>query len=225
MSNFLEKWRGNADTTAEASAERRVKRDEVLKAVRLERELETRHAAPASSAPQHDARAIFEQLCVCAIEDRNFIVRYEEQSNGLFRAKESVKIYEGQESGGTGRARATVVLSTDQIEGDHTPCPWCGDSGHYHCSCGGVVCGGRVVGELFICRESCGDRWIIGMPVTEIKGTKSQQERRESKAPPRPISFSSAQPKSATENRLLLGPAGELSGKKVSSHGRQNPRR
>ncbi len=210
MSSFLEKWRGNAETPSQPNIERRAKRDEVLKALRQEQEVETRQAAPASHAPQVDAREIIEQLFVCAVEDREFIVRYVRQPNGLFRAVESVKIHAGGGSA-KGSTRPTLVLSTDQIEGSHTACPWCGNSGHYHCHCGGVVCGGKLIGQLFTCRASCGDKWIIGSPVTEIKGTKPQQERHESKAPPRRASAPPGSSQPANENRLLLGAAGQNS--------------
>jgi hypothetical protein len=209
MSSFLEKWRGNAESQPQTSRERRAKRDEVLQALRQEREVETQPAEASPEGRPVDAREFFEQLCVCAVEDREFIVRYVRQPNGLFRAIESVKIPAG---GGSGKAstRSTLVLSTDKIEGSHTACPWCSNSGHYHCHCGGVVCGGKLVGQLFTCRASCGAKWIIGSPVTEIKGTKPQQDRQESKAPPRRASTTAASSKPATENHLLLGSASQL---------------
>jgi hypothetical protein len=208
MSSFLEKWRGNAESPSQTSFERRAKRDEVLQTFRQHHEVETQPAQAASAAPPVDAREFFEQLCVCAVEDREFMVRYVRQPNGLFRATESVKIHAGGGSG-KGSTRPTLVLSIDKIEGGHTACPWCGNGGHYHCDCGGVVCGGKLIGQLFTCRASCGEKWIIGSPVTEIKGTKPQQERHESKAPARRASASSGSSQPANENRLLLGAAGQ----------------
>ena len=214
MSSFMEKWRGNAENQPQTSGERRAKRDEVLQALRQEHEVETRPGDAGAAAPEVEVREFFEQLCVCAVEDRAFIVRYVQQPNGLFRAIESVKIHAGGGSG-KGGTRPTLVLSTGKIEGSHTACPWCGNSGHYHCDCGGVVCGGKLIGQLFTCRASCGAKWIIGSPVTEIKGTKPQQERQESKAPPRRASPSSASSKPAHENRLMLGSASQLPAKRA----------
>jgi hypothetical protein len=205
MSNFLERFRGNNPAPIDIGTTRFKEREQVLTSLAEQREFEVRQNTPVSPLPQTDAREFFDQRCVCAIEDLEFIVRYVRQPSGLFRATESIKPPQGQQSG-EASVPSSLVVPINQIEGSHTPCPFCGNSGHYHCNCGGVVCGGRVLGQLFTCRKSCGDKWIIGTPVTEIKGSKPRQEPQESKAPPRRPSSSAAPPKPASsENRLLLG--------------------
>jgi hypothetical protein len=213
MSNFLEKFRSSNAASIDIGTTRFTEREQVLTSLAEQREFEVRQNTPVSPPPQADAREFLDQRCVCAVEDLEFVVRYVRQPSGLFRATESIKLPQGQQSG-RASAPSSMVVSMNQIEGSHTACPWCGNSGHYHCSCGGVVCGGKLVGQLFTCRKSCGEKWIIGAPVTEIKGAKPRQEPQESKAPPRRPSSSAAPPKAASENRLLLGSVSQLAVKR-----------
>jgi hypothetical protein len=213
MSNFLEKFRSSNAASIHTDTTGFTKREEVLTSLAEQREFEVRQNTPVSPPPQADAREFFDQRCVCAVEDLEFVVRYVRQPSGLFRATESIKLPQGQQSG-RASAPSSMVVSMEQIEGGHTACPFCGSSGHYHCNCGGVVCGGKVVGQLFTCRKSCSDTWIIGTPITEIKGSKPSQEPQVSKAPPRRPFCSTAPPTAAHENRLLLGAASQLAVKR-----------
>jgi hypothetical protein len=173
MSNFLEKLRTNNEASIRTGTERLAQRDQVLTSLAEQREFEVRQNTPVSPPPQADAREFFDQRCACAIEDLEFVVRYVRQPSGLFRPTESIKLPQGQQSG-KASAPSSIVVPMNQIEGGLTPCPFCGNGGHYHCYCG-VVCGGKVVGQLFTCHKSCGQKWILGPPTTEIKGSKPRQ--------------------------------------------------
>lgn len=208
MSNFLDKWRPRAAPQEQETNRRETTRALVLQSVRESADFKPSQAEP--PARPVDTRKYFNQLCFCALRDLPFVVRYERQPNGRYRALESVQLQQGGASGREGQSE-TFILPTDQIDGGHTPCAWCGTTGHYHCHCGGVICGGKVKGNLFTCRVSCGAQWIMGPPVTEINLAKPEPpERQEWKAPPRKPAASYTPAKPEPEIRLQLGPASQI---------------
>jgi len=161
-------------------------------------------AASSFSAPGHAPGAIL-QRCACAVFDLEWLMHFEQQASGLYRAIDSTRIHAGDGSG-SGAAQSRV-LSVDKIEGGYTPCPWCGGdkARHlYHCHCGVPVCGGRVKGNLFICRDSCGERWEMGPPVREIRVTDARQDTRDYARPERGPANWQAPARSSSVERLLL---------------------
>jgi hypothetical protein len=178
---------------------------------RLNREGPARTASPSASprgscftAPV--ARRVVAQICVCAFYDLQFLDRFERQASGIYRVVDSIRIVAGE--GGGSDAEIGRVLNADDIRGNYMPCPWCGENGNmrYYCSCGGVVCGGKVKGNIFHCRASCGRSWPGGNPVHEIEVTE-ERERRQWQAPPRRGSAWQAPPRETNTSRLLLPPA------------------
>jgi hypothetical protein len=153
--------------------------DEALARVRQERAARrpsSPYPAPSVSASSFAAPepapvipAVLLHRCVCAVFDLEWYMRYERQRSGRYRAIESIRIHDGD--GVRQSATLSRTLRYDEIEGRHTPCPWCGDrvGTLYYCSCGAAVCGGRVKGNLFICRDSCGDQWEMGPPAREFQ--------------------------------------------------------
>jgi hypothetical protein len=175
---------------------------------RLHREGTARSASP-SASPRASCftapvvRRVVAQICVCAFYDLQFLDRFERQVSGIYRVVESIRIVAG-EGGGAG-AEIGRVLNVDDIRGNYMPCPWCGDNGNmrYHCDCGGVVCGGKVKGNIFHCRASCGQSWPVGHPIHEID-VSEERARREWQAPPRRGAAWQAPPRETSTSRLLL---------------------
>lgn len=118
--------------------------------------------------------------CVCAVHDRSYIVRYVRGAGGLYQYRESVKVL--------GNAEGSVEvrkISMRMFAPGPTPCPWCGDSYFHHCCCGAFVCGGRMTGNTFRCRDSCGATWE-GVPLDSVSvtnGAKAQAAPRPMQAP------------------------------------------
>lgn len=187
MSKFLEKWRVNGDLPS-ASGQPRANRDDVLAMLRQDRDA---------------AREIFDQMCVCAVHDQPFITRYTKQPSGKFRATQCIKVQEGSDSGRESIGKISK-LPTGEIDDGYPPCPWCGCKSniHYHCRCGGVVCGGRVKHQVFRCRRSCGAEWIPGPSTRDIEGTSSRADSEDRKASPKRAPMETMKPLS--ENHLLL---------------------
>jgi len=158
-------------------------------------------SAPASAAGAPSA--VFER-CVCAVFDLEWFVRFERQASGIYRVVESIRVHDGAGSGPG--AALSRVLSVDEVEGRYPPCPWCGDRAGalYHCDCGAVVCGGRVKGNLFICRDSCGDQWEMGPPAREIKVSEARRDTRDFRGPARGSAAWQAPGRSVNPARLLL---------------------
>lgn len=145
---------------------------------------------------------------VCAVFDQLFVERFERQASGLYRMVETIRIHEGDSAGaGAGVSR---TLNVREIEGRYLACPWCGDNRgkRYHCSCGTPVCGGRVTGNLFVCRDSCGDRWEVGPPSREIQVTEARQGERDFRGPTREPKTAQAPAKDLRPARLLAAPKG-----------------
>jgi hypothetical protein len=150
---------------------------------------------------------IFDLYCFCAIHDKPYTLRFERQSSGLLRFKESIK---GKpKTPGSDPAVFAVhyeagvkmgwKLSMKYFEHGTMPCAWCGDGSFGHCSqdCGALVCCGRMRGNTFHCRPSCGASWV-GVPMREVTGTTTRE-----RPPANRVSLSSAPAKP-----LLLLPAG-----------------
>jgi hypothetical protein len=178
---------------------------------RLHREGTPRSAFPSASSTASRftapaARRVVAQRCVCGIFDLEFFDRYEQQASGIYRVVESIRIVDRERGGAC--AEIGRVLNVDDIRGNYMPCPWCGDNGNmrYHCDCGGVVCGGRVKGNIFHCRASCGQSWPAGHPMHEID-VMEEREWREWKAPARRGYAWQAPQRETSPARLLLPPA------------------
>jgi hypothetical protein len=170
---ILQKLLGSTDITK--TRENRVaQREQLLNSVpeAKARIIEVSSARECPPSPE-----IFEELCVCAVRDRPYIVRYARQRNGKFRAESSRKVT-GASGGSIANGPLNATLPIDRFEGGISPCPWCGGLGHYHCSCGAILCGGRLAGNLFTCRDSCGRQWRPDHPVSELKGSLPQDAAR-----------------------------------------------
>jgi hypothetical protein len=118
---------------------------------------------------------IFDLSCVCAVHDKPYTLRFERQASGLLRFRESIKgrpslLPDNARAGGKG-----WTLRMQFFEDGATPCAWCGDRSFGHCSrdCGALVCCGRMRGNTFYCRPSCGASWV-GVPMREVEGTAGQ---------------------------------------------------
>lgn len=105
---------------------------------------------------------IFDLFCVCAVHDKPYTLRFERQASGLLRFKESIKGNTGGGHGGSadvGGKGSTLRLDYfENLAHAVTPCAWCGNGCFGHCSqnCGALVCCGRMRGNTFHCRKSCG---------------------------------------------------------------------
>jgi hypothetical protein len=213
MSNALIRWLGNALAPSDRNSKSLKGDRKSFTLIPFPSIIEVPRAKTAPS-PTPDDPDIFEQTCVCAVHDSYFITRYVKQPHGRYRATTTVKLDGGRESG-RGKSPALQTLSMDKIEGPHPPCPWCSCNMNmrYHCYCDGVVCGGRVEGTLFKCRDSCGKQWYPTGNVTEIKGIPPSPERKDYRpsggATPRP-SAPASQSRPVTPNRLLLGPGSNV---------------
>jgi len=121
------------------------------------------------------APATFDLYCSCAVHDKPYTLRFTRQPSGLLRFAASIK---GQPTTLPDNARGGGVgwtLRLDYFEATAAPCAWCGDRSFHHCAsyCGALVCGGRMNGNTFHCRKSCGASWI-GVPLREVKGRASR---------------------------------------------------
>ena len=143
---------------------------------------------------------VFDLFCVCAVHDKPYTLRFERQASGLLCFKESIK---GKPASSPDNARAGDkgwTLRLDYFENlAHavTPCAWCGNGCFGHCSqnCGALVCCGRMRGNTFHCRKSCGASWV-GVPLREVSGSVAEQPtpRRSSLSPARQVAAHSAKP-------------------------------
>jgi hypothetical protein len=171
------------------------------------------------SSASPDSPEIIDQLCVCAVHDSHYIVRYVRQPHGKYRPTTTLKLGVGRETGHP-KSGETQKLPIEKIEGSCPPCPWCGCHGstRYHCRCGGVVCGGRVEGTLFKCRVSCGAQWYSGVPANEINGLAAGSELKDQRTAGR----TTAKPSTTTSQalpdpgRLLLGPASNVPARRAT---------
>ncbi len=116
----------------------------------------------------------FSLQCFCAREDKPYIMHFVRQPNGKYRCIESVKLGR-RVNGPAAYVTSASTVRMDQIEG-RLPCAWCGTGGINHCAshCGAFVCSGRKQGQLFICRDSCGARWV-GTPLEVVEGETMQE--------------------------------------------------
>lgn len=191
--------------------------DEALARIRQEREAR-RSQSPSPSpsysnssfaAPERVAVAphVYLHRSVCAVFDLWFVERFERQASGLYRMVETIRIHDGD--GSTLGECQSQALSLRKIEGRYLPCPWCGDKAgkRYHCSCGASVCGGKVKGNHFVCRDSCGDEWDLGPPVHEIQVSEAKPNSNDWKPGERSHRTWQAPPRDVKPERLLLPPA------------------
>jgi len=131
------------------------------------------HGVTRSPAPE-----TFDLYCVCAVHDKPYTLCFVRQPSGLLRFSASVK---GKPSSLPDNARGSGVgwtLRLKYFETGAAPCAWCGDGSFHHCAshCGALVCGGRMTGDRFQCRSSCGASWV-GVPLREVKGTVQDKPR------------------------------------------------
>jgi len=159
---------------------------------KLRAERPARPAAPSPSFPPPRVSApaapcagppVFLEWGACAVHDRPFVTRIEQQPSGLYLRVACEQAHEGEDYGGVADSR---VLRLDQIRGSLGACPWCGDRGEqYQCHCGVWICGGRVDKRrnLFRCRDSCGRAWEIGEVATETQVSEEARRGDQWKAP------------------------------------------
>jgi hypothetical protein len=171
-------------------------------------------SAAGFAAPRAVASKNFELVCVCAVHDKPYILRFERQATGLLRFTKTIRM-EGQGSEGAHAPSGTEVYSPidthslKEFEKSAMPCAWCGDGSFNLCTCNALVCGGRSVGETFRCRPSCGAEWV-GVPLQEVQGSARREEHHWKRAP---ASASPARPsRVVNETRLTLtsGQSGAL---------------
>lgn len=148
------------------------------------------------------APEIFDLYCSCAVYDKLYTLRFTRQASGLLGFTASIKDHpstlpDNARGGGIG-----WTLRLDYFETTAAPCAWCGDRSFHHCgNCGALVCGGRMNGNTFHCRKSCGASWI-GVPLREVKGSMKREA-----SLPRRASPSAAPERAALSPKpmLLLG--------------------
>jgi hypothetical protein len=136
--------------------------------------------APLPALPPMSARPLvspgsekFILNCVCALVDRGYQLIFVRQPSGRLRYVESVKLTGDARAGSANaRAAASQTIPMADFEEGAWPCAWCGNDDFSNCYCG-LVCNGRMVGDLFRCRNSCGKEWV-GVPLREVQTSKEQ---------------------------------------------------
>jgi hypothetical protein len=213
MSNFLVRWLDQALAPSDRNSKSLKGGRKSFTLIPFPSIIEVPRAKTAPS-PTPDDPDIFDQTCVCAVHDLEYVIRYVKQPHGKYRPTTSTKLSAARESGAR-KSTEPQTLSIEKIEGSYPACPWCGchASAHYHCYCGGVVCGGRVEDGLFTCRDSCKRKWRSAGQPKEIKGIPPPSERKDYRpsggATPRPSAPASPSGP-MTPNRLLLGPGSNV---------------
>jgi hypothetical protein len=121
--------------------------------------------------------------CVCAIHDKPYQMVFEREASGRYRWVASIKLIEQGARSGSGRGGAAALqdILVEHLPSE-TPCAWCGNSSFHHCRCNSLVCGGRMRGETFVCRTSCGAEWI-GVPLRQVQGNKEEARPSRASAP------------------------------------------
>jgi hypothetical protein len=157
---FLERLKGQRQTTI-GDTELDVKRDKVP---------EPALPPVPRTPPVSPGREKFILTCVCAVEDRGYELVFARQPSGRLRYVESVKLT-GRAGSANARAAASQRIAMADFEEGRWPCAWCGNGSFSQCDCGGLVCQGRQVGDLFRCRDSCGKEWR-GVPLLEVQTSK-----------------------------------------------------
>lgn len=115
---------------------------------------------------------LFQFLCACAVHDESFLMTFAKRSDGLYVHKGNQKIV-GSLAEGSREAMQRSLLTPDECVGSRLPCPWCGAESLVNCvGCNMPVCKGRVDGEIFTCRDSCGARGLM-ISTKGLVGTKS----------------------------------------------------
>jgi hypothetical protein len=143
-----------------------------------------RRAVDGNAVAPRAAAEQFTLSCVCAKFDRPYELRFERQASGRLRCVESVRL-QGNARAGSART-AFQKISVDEFE-SYGPCAWCmNQAGIHQCGyCGGaLVCGARLEGNVFHCRDSCGASWV-GVPLTELEAAKEGPRKPMMSPPPR----------------------------------------
>jgi hypothetical protein len=126
--------------------------------------------------PAYPTSEKFGLNCFCAQHDRPYQLVFVRQPSGRLHFIESVKVT--ADATGSSSARSTTarqIIAIDDFEDEDPPCAWCGSGGFNHCAndCGALVCGGRMVGNLFRCRDSCGAEWK-GVPMRNVETSREE---------------------------------------------------
>jgi hypothetical protein len=154
----------------------------------------------------------FDLFCFCAVHDKPYTLRFERQPSGLVRFKESMKSKPSSlpDNARAGSGGGWTMHQLKYFENAATPCAWCGNKDFHYCAldCGALVCGGRMKGNTFHCRESCGASWV-GVPMLEVRGTVNRQSRECMTAPARGSLQPSHPAVGAGHHARLLLPAGK----------------
>jgi len=213
MNNFLVRWLGNALTPSAGKSKPSIK-DRKSSAITPWPSIIEVPRTKSNSSATSDSPDVFDQVCVCAVHDLEYVIRYVKQPHGKYRPSTSIKLSAARESGPR-KSAEQQKLSVEKIEGSYPPCPWCAchASAHYHCRCEGVVCGGRVEGNLFKCRNSCRAEWHPTGEVKQIKGTTPVSERKDYRPNGGATARTSApasQSRPVAPNRPLLGPGSNV---------------
>jgi len=148
---------------------------------------------------------VFELECVCAVDERRYILCFERKTNGMLRFSKSVKLDGGRGIQSTAGGRAAIrTLSLKEFELSATPCPWCGDGSFNYCShCDAYVCSGRKRGRTFHCRPSCRAEWV-GVPLEEVRGERREGEPEWTCTPPRRSAGPARSPSPSPVNKNAL---------------------
>jgi hypothetical protein len=152
MSGELVKWKGGKPVKAVPVAEMARALSEAL--------------AVFKPAPVPPARAIVaadmaDLVRVCAVHGRPYAARYIRGADGRFRRGPMLQLTVSMMERQYGDAGSALVPGADIA--DET-CPWCGAFGRgaVHCGkCGGEMCFGRTVRDVFTCHPLCGHRGKI----------------------------------------------------------------
>lgn len=161
------------------------------------------------------APEIFDLNCFCAVYDKPYTLRFVRQPSGLLRFKESIRgkpaapasdpaVFAIYYEGGV---KVGWKLSMKFFENTATPCAWCGNGTFHDCAldCLALVCGGRMKGNTFHCRRSCGASWV-GIPLQEVNGHAIHESSRLTSPRAKRI-LSAPRGEMASKPRLLLSAA------------------
>jgi hypothetical protein len=165
---------------------------------RLEKQSPVRNSGP----------EIVDVLRVCAVHDKPYFAVYLRSPIGRFKLIKTSKV-RSQSSGGPGEAgagRAVSIKAEDIEEGPGETCAWCGAGPKFSssgqrfstvaCFCGEAVCTGRMRGNVFKCRDSCGFSSPIASHCIPSKGTVRKD------AAPKPVGDGSAARPSSSAGSL-----------------------
>jgi hypothetical protein len=147
------------------------------------------------------AGELFELCCICAVEDRPYVLRYRRNRARKF---EFVKAIRGEGWApllSEDRALScALTVPFDAFASFQFSCPWCGAKSFVHCPfCDALVCDGRVRNGVFYCRAICSASAPLSGRLTAVTGEDRSGAARAPSELPRP-----------TENKRVLGTGGGL---------------